>query len=113
MPPGPKTGFSPGERVILRLSSECGVVICAWEDTDIGELDYYVAFFGERFPKDGKKPARMPYVLRYSATSLELAPSEVARSGARRATKAQSSRGPARGGTEKPKPGASPPRQRR
>lgn len=60
--------FSPGERVVLRTSGECGVIVHVWEA--LGGQDCYVAFFGKRFPATDQKPRRPPYVLRYFATSL-------------------------------------------
>lgn len=81
MPKGPRAGFSTGDRVILRSTRECGIVIHAWDDA--GEQDCYVAFFGESFPPTAEKPTRKPYVLRYFASSLERAASGMARSRAR------------------------------
>lgn len=57
-----------GARVRLRASGEAGIVVWLWEDD--GMTDAYVAFFGNDFPRG--KPASVPYVLRYAATSLDL-----------------------------------------
>jgi len=46
-------------------------------DEIFGDEDCYVAFFGERFPP-GEVPERIPYVLRYAASSLERAEAKTA-----------------------------------
>ena len=61
-------------------SSEDGVVIHCWLDSEIGVFDCYVAFFGSAVPKG--RPQEKPYVLRYSSTSLkEIIPAAVAHGG--------------------------------
>lgn len=49
-------------------TSEFGVVVHCWLDSEIGMFDCYIAFFGDDFP-DGK-PAEKPYILRYAAVGL-------------------------------------------
>ncbi len=68
--------FSPGDRVILSSTGECGVVVATWpiEAGSKGD-DCYVAFFGKRFPVPGKPPRQKPYILRYYHSSLRHAPS--------------------------------------
>jgi ankyrin repeat protein len=59
----------PGDPVVLIASGEFGVVVHTWpSDVGCGIADHYVAFFGKSFPLG--KPSRVPYVLRYAATSL-------------------------------------------
>jgi hypothetical protein len=66
--------FSPGDRVILRSSGECGVVVWVWISNELGGMeDCYVAFFGDSFPAGDAPPRKVPYVLRYAATSLRRA----------------------------------------
>jgi hypothetical protein len=60
--------FKPGDRVALVSTGERGIVIHTWHAEEIGGEDCYVAFFGKAFPKG--KPRRIPYVLRYAASSL-------------------------------------------
>lgn len=57
-----------GQKVRLISTGEVGVVIYTWKD-EHGDVDTYVAFFGEAFP-DGK-PTSRPYILRYYESSLE------------------------------------------
>jgi len=60
---------------MLEDTGECGVVVYAWLNEDVGGLeDCYVVFFGREFPKAGSPPAELPYVLRYAATSLRRMP---------------------------------------
>jgi len=61
--------LQPGQRVKHRGTGEVGVVVCAWEDAS-GDVDAYVAFFGESFPEG--EPSAKPYVLRYYSSSLEV-----------------------------------------
>jgi len=61
--------WEPGTKVKLMGSDEVGVVVCGWEDPH-GGYDYYIAFFGDSFPKGS--PDTKPYVLRYFETSLEI-----------------------------------------
>ncbi len=58
-----------GQRVRLRSTGECGVVVHTWRDSN-GDEDCYVAFFGSDFPSVGTAPERKPSVLRYAAMSL-------------------------------------------
>ena len=67
-----------GKRVIRRdtvifeddeNSSEVGIIVHAWNDS--GDIDCYVAFFGEQWPSHNEKPEQIPYVLRYFLSSLE------------------------------------------
>ena len=51
--------------------SEVGVIIHAWVDTELNDIDCYVAFFGEFWPEPHKKPEQIPYVLKYFLSSLE------------------------------------------
>lgn len=60
--------FSPGDRVVLESTGECGIVVHTWPSDEVVE-DCYVAFFGERFPTSDEVPSK-PYILRYSTTSL-------------------------------------------
>jgi len=64
--------LTPGTRVRLVNhfdgSSEDGVVIHCWLDTELDVHDCYVAFFGDAIPEG--EPHKKPYVLRYAATSL-------------------------------------------
>ena len=68
------TYFPPGTLVRLNLvddhEPELGIVVHCWIDGKPGFefFDCYVAFFGVQLP-DGK-PKEIPYVLRYSSTSL-------------------------------------------
>ena len=50
-------------------SSEVGVIVHACNDG--GVIDCYVAFFGQEWPSDNKKPEQIPYILRYFLSSLE------------------------------------------
>ena len=59
-----------GTRVRLKGTREAGVVIHHWHDKELDCFDYYIAFFGKRFTKG--KPARIPYVLRYLGSSLDI-----------------------------------------
>ena len=69
-----KTGFQPGDEVVLLLSTgECGVVVSVWHQAEIVGRDYYYAFFGTGFPAPGTKPREPPYLLRYAETSLRAA----------------------------------------
>ncbi|MDG2004019.1 MAG: hypothetical protein P8J20_11880 [Novosphingobium sp.] len=69
--------FAPGTRVRRdaiwdddeQITSEFGVVIHCWLDDELGMFDCYVAFFGLALPSG--KPAEKPYVLRYTAASLD------------------------------------------
>lgn len=61
--------FRRGDIVRLRSTGELGVIIHSWANTELKVTDYHVAFYGKHFPKS--KPADMPYILRYSAISLE------------------------------------------
>ncbi len=63
-----KLTFSPGDRVLLDSSGECGIVVHTWACEEFDE-DCYVAFFGDRFPLADEAPSK-PYILRYFATSL-------------------------------------------
>jgi hypothetical protein len=51
-------------------SGEKGIFICSWDNDGI--TDCNVAFFGYEWPKEGEQPENI-YVLRYYASSLELA----------------------------------------
>ena len=64
-----ETGFPIGSRVRHKTTGECGVVVHSWYDSSLMANDYYIAFFGKKYP-DGK-PERVPYVLRYLDSSLE------------------------------------------
>jgi hypothetical protein len=67
--------FKAGDRVILISSGECGMVIHTWAAEELGDPeDCYVAFFGAEFPAENVRPVRLPYVLRYAATSLKRVP---------------------------------------
>ncbi len=71
----PDDFLRPGTRVrldALDAGSEYGVVAHCWFNDEISGYDCYVVFFGEAFP-DGP-PARQPYLLRYAARSLTIAP---------------------------------------
>ena len=60
----------PGDPVVLISSGECGIVLWTWPCEHAEHIpDHYVAFFGKSFPWG--KPRRVPYVLRYAATSLQ------------------------------------------
>jgi hypothetical protein len=59
----------PGDPVVVLATGECGVVVHTWESKHADEVaDHYVALFGRKFPWG--KPSRVPYVLRYAASSL-------------------------------------------
>ncbi len=64
-----------GDRVRLRSSRECGIVLLVWAN-EHGDRDCYVAFYGEAFPdhrvasRRRKRDPKRPYVLRYYETSL-------------------------------------------
>ena len=58
-----------GNRVRLESTGECGIVLHTWRN-DVGDVDCYVAFFGDEFPRRDEQLARIPYVLRYGAVSL-------------------------------------------
>ena len=67
-----------GKRVIKRdtvifegdeSSLDVGVIVHAWNND--GDIDCYVAFFGEQWPSHNEKPEQIPYVLRYFLASLE------------------------------------------
>lgn len=62
--------FEVGQRVYIDSfgEKEVGIVLHCWFDEEIKSYDCYVAFFGNSFPKG--KPDEIPYVLRYSSTSL-------------------------------------------
>jgi hypothetical protein len=62
------SGFSVGDKVRLMSTGGCGVVVHVWDEA--GLQDCYVALFGPSFPR-AEKPEKPPYILRYSATSLE------------------------------------------
>ena len=62
--------YKIGDLVKLSSPDEVGVVIWVWYNEEIYNYDYYIAFFGERFPSG--KPKKKPYVLRYAETSLTL-----------------------------------------
>ncbi len=62
--------IEPGIRVKQRDTGECGVIVYSWYNNELEAEDYYVAFFGDSFPKG--KPEDTPYVLRYAASSLEV-----------------------------------------
>ena len=67
----PISTFKAGDRVVLESSGECGIVVHAWIEAELGGIqDCYVVFFCAEFPADGTRPPRPPYVLRYAATSL-------------------------------------------
>lgn len=69
--------FEPGDRVVLRGSGECGIVVHAWLSPELGGIqDCYVVFFGAEFPAPGAAPTKVPYVLRYGAPSLKRARSK-------------------------------------
>ena len=57
-----------GQKVSHRSGGEVGVVVWTWKN-DHGDVDTYVAFFGESFPVG--EPTEKPYVLRYYDSSLE------------------------------------------
>jgi hypothetical protein len=61
--------FQVGSKVKLKSTGEVGVVVHSWFDSELDDIDYYVAFFGATFPTG--KPDAKPYVLRYMETSLE------------------------------------------
>ncbi len=64
-----------GDRVRLRSSGECGIVLLVWTD-EHGCRDCYVAFYGKAFPnrrmasRRRKRGPKGPYVLRYFEVSL-------------------------------------------
>ncbi len=69
-----------GKRVVRRNaadfeddeeSSESGIILHAWKNSELNAVDCYVAFFGESWPKSNEKPDQIPYVLRYLLSSLE------------------------------------------
>jgi hypothetical protein len=63
--------LSPGDRVVLIATGECGVVVhTAPNETCVDLLDCHVAFFGDAFPSAGERLVRPPYVLRYASSSL-------------------------------------------
>jgi len=64
--------FAAGDRVVLRSTGECGVILHSWTD-EHGDEDCYIAFFGQHFPAPGQVIEK-PYVLRYYAMSLRRAP---------------------------------------
>jgi DNA gyrase inhibitor GyrI len=68
MPP-----FHSGDRVTVISTGECGIVIHTWFNEDVGAVDCYVAFFGDKFPASNEPPQRAPCVLRYASTSLRRA----------------------------------------
>lgn len=77
-PPRPLPVYAPGQPVVLwsdstkpRCSKEYGRVIDSWWNAKLGCWDYYVAFFGNRWPTKRKPLAEKPYVLRYLETSLK------------------------------------------
>jgi hypothetical protein len=73
--PESRPAFMPGDRVILISSGECGIVVHTWASDELGGAeDCYVAFFGPQFPALGVRPAEIPYVLRYAASSIRRAP---------------------------------------
>lgn len=53
------------------VHSEYGVVVHCWFEEEIDGWDCYITFFGKKPPTTGK-PDELPYVLRYSAQSLEV-----------------------------------------
>lgn len=61
--------FQLGDRVKHIGTGECGIIVSTWRDEELDIEDCYVAFFGETFPTG--KPETIPYVLRYSQSSLE------------------------------------------
>lgn len=71
--PSKQDGYlAPGTPVVLgvhgRSTSEYGVVVHCWFDSEFGFHDCYVAFFGEHLPNG--RPSEKPYILRYASTSL-------------------------------------------
>lgn len=61
--------FQIGQKVRLKHTGEVGIVVWIWQANEYGDIDTYVAFFGNEFPKD--KPTQVPYVIRYYESSLE------------------------------------------
>ena len=59
-----------GARVRLVSTGEVGIIVHTWHSESLDIQDCYVAFFGKEFPLG--KPAEIPYILRYAASSLEL-----------------------------------------
>jgi hypothetical protein len=59
-----------GHRVRLIPTGEVGIVVWIWPSEEADFNDTYVTFFGQEFPSSA--PHRIPYVLRYAETSLEL-----------------------------------------
>jgi hypothetical protein len=57
-----------GQKVRLRSTGEVGVVVWTWQNVH-GDVDAYVAFFGESFPVG--KPSQPPGIMRYYERSLE------------------------------------------
>lgn len=51
---------------------ESGIIVAAWYDSMMDEIDCYIAFYGLNtgFPKG--VPSEKPYILRYFLKSLEL-----------------------------------------
>lgn len=48
---------------------EVGVVVHSWYNEELQAWDYYVAFFGDKYPVG--KPDKIPYVLCYLEGSVE------------------------------------------
>jgi hypothetical protein len=76
-----------GDRVRLRATRECGIVLLVWTN-EHGDRDCYVAFYGKSFPKRAmmlrrqKRDPKRPYMLRYYDSSLERVPGDFGGSGA-------------------------------
>lgn len=68
MPPGTKVRRDFYLNDDVELTSEYGIVVCCWQDTEIGMHDCYIAFFGHSMPTG--KPDEKPYLLRYASISL-------------------------------------------
>ncbi|MEM9344989.1 MAG: hypothetical protein AAGB26_00085 [Planctomycetota bacterium] len=58
-----------GTKVRLSSTGEVGIILHSWNDSETGDEDNHIAFFGEDFPIG--QPERSPYVLRYFTSSLE------------------------------------------
>jgi hypothetical protein len=66
----PDEYIEPGTKVKLPNTGEYGIVVHCWYSTEIFDFDCYIAFFGDSFPD--KETQCKPYILRYSAVSLEI-----------------------------------------
>lgn len=68
----------PGTKVCLvdhdTDDKEMGIIIHCWLNEEIQGFDSYIAFFGEKFPRN--KPDNLPYILRYATILLDVLPDE-------------------------------------